>query len=74
MGIYNNDKKDYEELFKEKMNQAKLLHNLSIDEQNKIKELLEIKEKIRQKNSIFSTFQINFINKKIDKIQQNKKH
>lgn len=70
MGIYNSDKKDYEELFKEKMQQARLLYNLSTEEQNRIKELLQKKEKIRQKNGILSTFQINHINKKIEKIQQ----
>ena len=72
MGIYNNDKKDYEELFKEKMNHAKLLYNLSIEDQNKIKTLLEKKENIRKNNGFLSTFQINSINKKIDKIRKQK--
>ena len=70
MGIYNSDKKDYEELLKEKMLEAKLLYNLSKENQNKIKELLYKKEKIKQKNGIFSTFQINKINKKIEKIRK----
>ena len=38
MGIYNSDKKDYEELFKEKMNEAKLMHNLSDENKKKVKE------------------------------------
>lgn len=71
MGIYN-DKKDYEELFKEKMNEAKLMHNLSDENKKKMKELLNKKEEIRQKNGLFSTFQINHINKKIDKIRNSR--
>ena len=71
MGIYN-DKKDYEQLFKEKMQEAKLLYNLPLEKQEKIKQLLNKKEIIKQKNNIFSTFQINYINKKIDKIRNNK--
>lgn len=71
MGIYN-DKKDYEQLFKEKMHEAKLLYNLSPEKQEKIKQLLNKKEIIKQKNNIFSTFQINYINKKIDKIRSHK--
>lgn len=71
MGIYN-DKKDYEELFKEKMNEAKLMHNLSGENKKKMKELLNKKEEIRQKNGLFSTFQINHINKKIDKIRNSR--
>ncbi len=72
MGIYNSDKKDYEELFKEKMNEAKLMHNLSDENKKKVKELLNKKEEIRQKNGLFSTFQINHINKKIDKIKNSR--
>lgn len=72
MGIYNSDKKDYEELFKEKMNEAKLMHNLSDENKKKMKELLNKKEEIRQKNGLFSTFQINHINKKIDKIRNSR--
>lgn len=72
MGIYNSDKKDYEELFKEKMNEAKLMHNLSDENKKKVKELLNKKEEIRQKNGLFSTFQINHINKKIDKIRNSR--
>lgn len=71
MGIYN-DKKDYEQLFKEKMEEAKLLYNLPLEKQEKIKQLLNKKEIIKQKNNILSTFQINYINKKIDKIRNNK--
>ena len=72
MGIYNSDKKDYEQLFKEKMNEAKLMHNLSDENKKKMKELLNKKEEIRQKNGLFSTFQINHINKKIDKIRNSR--
>ncbi len=72
MGIYNSDKKDYEELFKEKMNEAKLMHNLSDENKKKMKELLNKKEEIKQKNGLFSTFQINYINKKIDKIRNSR--
>lgn len=61
--------KDYEQLFKEKVQEAKLLYNLSSTDKEKIKKLLFKKELIKQKNSLFSTFQINQINKKIDKIK-----
>ena len=71
MGIYS-DKKDYEELLKEKFQTARLLYNLSEEDQNRIKQLLAKKEIIRQKNGFLSTFQINRINKKIEKIQKNR--
>ena len=69
MGIYS-DKKDYEELFKEKMEEAKLLYNLSEKNKKKVKNLLIKKEKIKQANGFFSTFLINKINSKIEKIKQ----
>ena len=72
MGIYN-DKKDYEELFKDIMKEARLLYNLSPENQEKVKKLLYKKEIIKQKNGFFSTFKINLINKKIENIRQQKK-
>ena len=64
-----NNNKDYEKLFKEKMNEAKLLFNLSDKNKITVKKLLEKKEKIKQENGLFSTFQINRNNNKIDKIR-----
>ena len=65
----NNNNKDYEKLFKEKMDEAKLIFNLSEEDKIIIKKLLQKKEIIKQKNGLFSTFQINRINNKIDKIR-----
>ena len=65
----DNNNTDYEKLFKEKMNEAKLLFNLSNKDKILVKKLLEKKERIKQKNGILSTFQINRINNKIDKIR-----
>lgn len=61
--------KDYEKLFKEKMDEAKLLFNLSEEDKIAVKKLLDKKELIKQKNGLFSTFQLNRINNKIDKIR-----
>ena len=72
MSIYNNDKKDYEELFREKMYEAKLMYNLSPEKQHILKKLLIKKGKIKEKNNIFSAFELNIVNKKIEKMQRNK--
>ena len=55
MGIYNSDKKDYEELFKEKMNEAKLMHNLSDENKRRAD---TVKEAILHASSFFEAVQI----------------
>lgn len=68
MSIYG-EKKDYEELIHEKIQIAKALCALSDEDKREVELLLKQKEKIRNKNGFFATFQINRINKKIEKIQ-----
>lgn len=69
MGLYN-DKKDYEEMVKENIIKARLLYNLSPEDQKKITNLLNKKEEIIAKNGLFANIKLNFINKKIEKIQK----
>lgn len=69
MGLYN-DKKDYEEMVKENIIKARLLYNLSPEDQKKITNLLNKKEKIIAKNGLFANIKLNHINKKIEKIQK----
>lgn len=67
MGIYG-EEKDYEELIKENIEFSKLIYNLKDSDKKLVKELWFKKNEIKKKNSIFSTFQINHINKKIENI------
>jgi len=71
MGIYG-DKKDYEELLKENIQNANLFYNLDEKAQVKILELLKKKESIMKKNGIFANYQIAKINNKINKIRNKK--
>ncbi len=72
MGLYN-DKKDYEEMVKENMVKARLLYNLSSEDQEKIITLLNQKEKIIAQNGFWANIKLNRINKKIEKIRKNSK-
>lgn len=69
MGLYS-DKKDYEEMVKENILKARLLYNLSPEDQKKIMELLNQKEKIIAQNGLFANIKLNRINKKINKIKK----
>lgn len=69
MGLYG-DKKDYEEMVKENMIKARLLYNLSPENQKQVLELLDKKEKIMAQNGFWANFKLNRINKKIEKIQK----
>jgi hypothetical protein len=71
MGIYG-DKKDYETLLKENIQNANLFYNLDEESQVKILKLLEQKEAIVKKNGIFANYQITKINNKINKIRNKK--
>ncbi len=71
MGIYG-DKKDYETLLKENIQNANLFYNLDEESQVKILKLLEQKEAIVKKNGIFANYQIAKINNKINKIRNKK--
>lgn len=71
MGLYG-DEKDYQELVKERIYQAKLLYSLSEEGKKEVLELLNKKEEIIKKNGIFANFQLKQIDKKIQKIRKNK--
>lgn len=68
MGLYG-DKKDYEELVKDNISKANILYNLSEKDRFLVNELLNKKEKIKEKNGIFANFRLQKINKKIEKIK-----
>jgi len=68
MGLYGNQK-DYEELVKENIQKAKLLYNLSEEDRILVNNLLQEKEKIKEKNGFFANFKLKQINTKIEKIQ-----
>lgn len=72
MGLYG-DKKDYEEMVKENIMKANLLHSLSPEKQKEVIQLLEQKEKIIAKNGILANIKLKSINKKIEKIKNKSK-
>ena len=72
MGLYG-EKKDYEQLVKENIEKANLLHSLSEKDRKKINILLKKKCEIMEKNGIFANFELNIINKKIEKIKNKNK-
>ena len=73
MGLYG-DKKDYQELVKDNISKAKILYNLSEKDRILVNELLNKKEKIKEKNGILSNFELQKIDKKIEKIKKKNKH
>lgn len=72
MGLYG-DKKDYEEMVKENIMKANLLHSLSPEKQKEVIQLLKQKEKIIAKNGILANIKLKSINKKIEKIKNKSK-
>ena len=73
MGLYG-DKKDYQELVKDNISKAKILYNLSEKDRILVNELLNKKEKIKEKNGILSNFELQKIDKKIKKIKNKNKN
>ena len=73
MGLYG-DKKDYEQLVKENIEKANLLYSLSEKDKKEIQLLLKKKSDIIEKNGIMANFQLNIINKKIQKIKNKYKN
>lgn len=65
----NNEKIDYEELFKSNMSAARDLFNLSDEDKKIMASLLEKKKQVMEKNGFFANFQLDRINKKIYKIK-----
>ena len=68
MGLYG-DKRDYQELVKDNISKAKILYNLSEKDRILVNELLNKKEKIKEKNGILANFELQKIDKKIKKIK-----
>ena len=69
MGVYG-DKKDYETLFKENMDKAKILFQIAEENRPKAIELLKEKEQILEKNGFFANFQLSIIDKKLNKLKK----
>lgn len=71
MGLYG-DKKDYETLFKENVNKARILYEISEQNRPKAIELLKQKEEIIEKNGFFANLQLSKINKELEKLKKSK--
>ena len=71
MGLYG-DKKDYETLFKENVNKARILYEIPEQNRPKAIELLKQKEEIIEKNGFFFFFQLSKINKELEKLKKSK--
>ena len=69
MGLYG-DKKDYETLFKENIDKAKILFQIAEENRPKAIELLKEKEQIIEKNGFFANFQLSIIDKKLNKLKK----
>ena len=68
MGLYG-DKKDYEELVKDNISKARILYDISEKDRILVNGLLNKKEKIKEKNGLFANFELQRIDKKIEKIR-----
>lgn len=69
MSLYG-DKKDYEQLVKENIYKAKLLYSLSNEDRILVNNILNEKEKIKEKNGFFANFRLKQLDKKIQKIKK----
>lgn len=69
MSIYN-DNKDYQKLIKNNIELANILNSTPVEHQNYVMELLNKKQEIMEKNGIFASFQLDSINKKINKLMK----
>ena len=73
MSMYNNDKKDYQELVNSNIEKANILNSVPKEKYDEIINLLDKKQKILKKNGIFANIKINHINKKIEKLKSKNK-
>lgn len=69
MGIYS-DNKDYQKLIKNNIELANILNSTPVENQNSVIALLNKKQEIIEKNGIFASFQLDSINKKINKLMK----
>lgn len=72
MGLYG-DKKDYETLFKEHVEKAKILYEIPEENRPQAIELIKEKERIIEENGFFANFQLSKINKKLEKLKKSNK-
>ncbi len=69
MGLYG-DKKDYEEMVKENIAKANILHSISPEKHDEVIKLLNQKEKIIKSNGLLANIKLKYINRKIEKIKK----
>ena len=69
MNIYN-DNKDYQKLIKNNIELANILNSTPLENQDYVITLLNKKQEIIEKNGIFASFQLDSINKKINKLMK----
>ncbi len=69
MGLYG-DKKDYEEMVKENIAKANILHSISPEKHDEVIKLLHQKEKIFKSNGLLANIKLKYINRKIEKIKK----
>lgn len=69
MGLYG-DKKDYEEMVKENIAKANILHSISLEKHDEVIKLLNKKEKIITSNGLLANIKLKYINRKIEKIKE----
>lgn len=67
-----NNNNDYLNLVKKHIELDKLLYDLSPNDKQIVKKLIEKRDSIRSSNKLFAEYRINQINKKISKIKQRK--
>lgn len=71
MGLYG-EKKDYEEMVKENIEKARLLSSIPEDNRPLALELLKEREKILNKNGLFVNFELKKLDKKLNKLKNNR--
>ena len=69
MGLYG-DKKDYEDMVKENIAKANILHSISPEKHDEVIKLLNQKEKIIKSNGLLANIKLKYINRKIEKIKK----
>ena len=69
MGLYG-DKKDYEEMVKENIAKANILHSISPEKHDEVIKLLNQKEKIIKSNGLLANIKLKYINREIEKIKK----
>ena len=71
MGLYG-ENKDYEELFRDNATKARILYEIPEENRDLAIEYLRKRDEILKKNGFFTSFELKRIDKKINKLKQNK--